>query len=47
MKTRYAGAALPMITWKALLLVYRRVDVRLPTGWIRRKRFALRAFHEP
>jgi len=32
-----------MSIWKALLLVYRRIDVRIPTGRIRRKRFA----HEP
>ena len=29
-----------MTVWKALLLVYRRIDVRYPAGWIRRKRFA-------
>jgi hypothetical protein len=29
-----------MSIWKALLLVYRRIDVRLPRRWIRRKRFA-------
>lgn len=29
-----------MSIWKALLLVYRRIDVRIPAGWIRRKRFA-------
>ena len=29
-----------MNIWKALLLVYRRIDVRYPAGWIRRKRFA-------
>lgn len=29
-----------MSVWKALLLVYRRIDVRIPAGWIRRTRFA-------
>ena len=29
-----------MSIWKALLLIYRRIDVRIPAGWIRRRRFA-------
>jgi len=27
-------------TWRALLLAYRRIDIRFGTGWFRRRRFA-------